>query len=119
MYTCYGTRIAWNGVCSDSFSVLNGVNQGGVFSPVLFCIYFDVLLCRLAESKIGCYIGNVFEGALAYADDIALFASTTRAMRLMLGICEDLRRNTPLFLTLQNLNVFGCNTALLVRSRWI
>ena len=28
-------------------------------------------------------------GALAYADDIALLAPTTLAMRLMLGICDD------------------------------
>ena len=28
-------------------------------------------------------------GALAYADDIALLAPSTRAMRLMLGICDD------------------------------
>ena len=89
MYTCHDTRIAWNDVCSESLSVLNGVKQGGVFSPVLFCIYLDGLLCMLAESKIGCFIGNVFVGALASADDIALLAPTTRAMRLMLGICDD------------------------------
>ena len=63
--------------CLFRFFVLNGVKQGGVFGPVLFCIYLDGLLCRLAESKIGCYIGNVFVGALAYADDIALLAPTT------------------------------------------
>ena len=85
MYTCHGTRIAWNGVCSEYFSVLNG----GIFSPVLFCIYLDDLFsCILAESKIGCFIGNVFVDVLAYADDIALLAPTTRAVR-MLGICED------------------------------
>ena len=33
--------------------------------------------------------GHVFVGALAYADDIALLAPTTRAIRLMLGICND------------------------------
>ena len=49
MYTCHGTRIAWNGVCSESFYVLNGVKQDGVFSPVLFCIYLDDLLYRLAK----------------------------------------------------------------------
>ena len=38
--TCHGIRIAWNGVCSYSFSVLNGVKQGGVFSQILFCIIF-------------------------------------------------------------------------------
>ena len=60
-----------------------------LYPGVSFCIYLDGLLCRLAESKIGCFIGNVFVGALAYADDIALLAPTTRAMRLMLGICDD------------------------------
>ena len=55
-----------------------------------FVLYlFDVLLCRMAESKIDCYILNVFVGAFAYADDIALLASTTWAMRLLLGICDD------------------------------
>ena len=68
--------------------MLNGVKQGGVFSSVLFCVYLDGLLCRLTESKIGCFIGNVFVDALAYADDIAFLASTTRAMRLMLGMCD-------------------------------
>ena len=36
MYTCHGTRIAWNGVCSESFSVLNGVKQGGVLARSCF-----------------------------------------------------------------------------------
>ena len=36
MYTCHGTRIAVNGFCSKSFSVLNEVKQGGVFSLLLF-----------------------------------------------------------------------------------
>ena len=34
----YQSRIAWNGVLSSSFEVLNGVKQGGVLSPVLFCV---------------------------------------------------------------------------------
>ena len=32
---------------------------------------------------------NCIYGCIAYADDIALLAPTTRAMRLMLGICDD------------------------------
>ena len=87
--------------------MLNGVKQGGVFSQVLFCIYMDGLLCSLALSKIGCFIGNLFVGALAYADDIALLAPTTPAVRLMLGICDDFAQDTPLFLMLKSRNVFG------------
>ena len=56
---------------------------------ILYLYFLDGLLCRLGDSKICCFIGNVFVGALAYADDIALLAPTTRAMRLMLDICVD------------------------------
>ena len=57
-------------------------------SHVLLCIYLDKLLGKLAEAGVCCYIGNIFVGALAYADDILLLAPTARAMRLMLGICD-------------------------------
>jgi len=65
------------------------VRQGGIVSPVLYCVYLDGLLQRLRNSGVGCYIGNVFVGALAYADDVALLAPTASAMRKLLRICEN------------------------------
>ena len=56
------------------------------YQPSFFCIYLDELLDKLAEAGVGCYIGNIFVGALAYTDDIVLLAPTARAMRPMLGI---------------------------------
>jgi len=38
------------------------------------------------ESGVGCYIGSVFVGALAYADDIALLAPTPSSMHRLLKI---------------------------------
>jgi hypothetical protein len=35
LYTNHTTRIAWNGVYSNSFKVLNGVKQGAIISPIL------------------------------------------------------------------------------------
>ena len=32
-------RVKWNNMYSDYFSVTNGVKQGGIISPLLFCIY--------------------------------------------------------------------------------
>ena len=29
---------------SDSFSVSNGVRQGGILSPYMFCVYMDDLI---------------------------------------------------------------------------
>ena len=70
MYLFHFTRIAWNGTCSSSFHVLNGVRQGAILSPVLFCVYFDVLIDRLTQSGCGYYIGLVFLAVFVYADDI-------------------------------------------------
>jgi hypothetical protein len=75
-------------VWSDYFTVSNGVKQGGVLSPVLFCIYIDNLLIKLSQAGVGCYIGRQFVVALAYADDIVLVAPTPTAMRKLLSICS-------------------------------
>jgi len=88
MYTSHVTRIVWNGVQSRWFGVMNGVKQGGVLSPVLFCVYVDGLLKALTAAGVGCFIGNIFTGVLAYADDIVLLSPTASAMRKMLYVCE-------------------------------
>jgi Reverse transcriptase (RNA-dependent DNA polymerase) len=89
IYCNHVTRIAWNGSYSSTFDVQNGVKQGAILSPILFCIYFDGLLCRLRDSGVGCVVGSIFAGALAYADDLTLLSPTPRAMRTLLSICEN------------------------------
>jgi len=66
MYLFHFTKVAWNGTCSNSFRVLNGVRQGAILSPVLFCVYFDTLLISLSQAGTGCHFGYLFVGALAY-----------------------------------------------------
>ena len=78
----------WNQIKSEEFLVNNGVKQGGVISPVLFCIYMDDLLKELHDSGVGCHIGPYFFGSLCYADDIILLNPTLYATRKMLQICE-------------------------------
>ena len=56
-------------------------------SPILFCIYLDGLLNLMDAAHIGCFIGKVFVGCLAYAHhahDIVLLTPTTGAMYNML-----------------------------------
>jgi len=75
---------------NDMFdTVVNGVKQGAVLSPVLFCVCIDDLLLLLKKAGFGCYIGTHFVGALGYADDIVLVAPSATALRKMLAICED------------------------------
>jgi hypothetical protein len=56
----------------DVFAVRNETKQEGILSPILFCIYFDVLLCKMVDFGLGCHIGIAFLAILAYADDITL-----------------------------------------------
>ena len=58
IYTSNFVRVVWGNVLSEYFLATNGVKQGGVLSPVLFCIYIDNLLVRLSKSGVGCYIGK-------------------------------------------------------------
>ena len=88
-YTSNYVRVSWCGVISDYFHALNGVKQGDVLSPVLFCIYIDILLVALAKAGVGCFIGKNFVGALAYADDIVLLAPSPTALHKMLQICDE------------------------------
>jgi hypothetical protein len=82
IYTNQHVRVLWNGIYSCNFSVKNGVKQGGIISPVLLCLYFDNVLAKLKSSQVGCYIGNLYVGALAYADDLVLLAPTAASMQV-------------------------------------
>jgi Reverse transcriptase (RNA-dependent DNA polymerase) len=82
-------NVEWNQNTSAPFPVYNGVRQGALCSPMLFCVYLDGLLQRLKTAKAGCYVGNFYLGALCYAEDLTLLAPTATAMRSMLTICEE------------------------------
>ena len=87
MYTNQKLRVRWGNTYSDEFDVNNGVKQGGVISPILFCIYMDNLITELKLSHVGCYMGGVFVGVFVYADDIKLLAPSFHALNVMLDIC--------------------------------
>ena len=93
MYVGHVTRVEWNGIRSHTFSVCNGVKQGGIISPILFCVYIDDLLCSAADLGVGCMMGEFFVGILAYADDIVLLAPTANAMRVMLARCDSFAKD--------------------------
>ena len=88
MYTNQCLQVRWGNIISEQFTATNGVKQGGVLSPILFAIYMDTLLLRLKNSGMGCHIGNVFIGALAYADDVTLICPTLTSLKALINICE-------------------------------
>jgi len=105
MYTGQQVRVLWNGVSLANFPVSNGVKQGAIVSPILFCVYIDTLLIELKKAGVGCFIGNWFVAALGYADDVILMAPTARAMRKMLGVCDKFASEFNVIFNAKSLNV--------------
>ena len=69
--------------------VTNGVNQGGILSPILFIVYMDVILLKLKESRMRCHIGSTFCGTLGYTVDVSLLCPTLSSLKVMLSIADE------------------------------
>ena len=87
-YTSQTSRVKCGLSFSETFSISNGVKQGGVLSPILFGVYINSLLDKLEQSRAGCYIGHKFMRAFGYADDIILLAPCKKSLCVLLDICN-------------------------------
>ena len=54
-YSYQRLHVRWKGTLSSSFTVVNGVRQGGILSPILFTVYIDKLLQWLSKLGVGCH----------------------------------------------------------------
>ena len=68
----YAPHDAKHNIYCISYSISNGVKQGGCLSPTLFSIYLNYLMYVLRSSNIGSKYGNHYMGVYCYADDIGL-----------------------------------------------
>ena len=88
LYSNLCLTVMWNGAKSLQFYTLNGVKQGGICSPYLFNIFINDMLLGLQSLHVGCYVGHIYFGCVAYTDDVVLLAPSLRALRLMLQYCS-------------------------------
>ena len=104
--------VRWGKARSKVFQIVNGTRHGSVLSPALFSIYIDEILVNIRNLGVGCYVGELFMGAMGYAYDLLLPAPSRTAMQMMFQACEEFgNRNNLLFSTdpgqLKSNQVFG------------
>ena len=80
--------VRWENLYSKEFKLQNGVRQGSVLSPILFCFYMNDLFRLRQESKSGCYIGPYYAGCFGYADDLLLLSPSRLGLQEQLSIAE-------------------------------
>ena len=88
MYEKQVAYVRWNGTMSKSFPINNGVKQGAVLSPRLFCVYIDELFDILRKKQTGCWVNDKSIGIVGYADDLLLLSPTLDGLQEMVNTCE-------------------------------
>lgn len=86
-YAKLSVVVKWNNCNSSTLSVLSGVRQGGLLSPILFNLYVNNMISSLRNKKYGCHLGNVYLGCIMYADDLLLLSGSVMELQRMLDCC--------------------------------
>ena len=81
------SKVMYKGYFSHWFPVLQGTRQGGVWSPFLYLVYIDALICELVCSNFGFQIEGLSLCAPSFADDMALLSLSCKALQKMINIC--------------------------------
>ena len=87
-YSDLKCRVRWGDTYSVWFIVRAGVRQGGILSPIFYCLYIDDLVDILASTGAGCHLRLVFLSILLYADDMALLAPSLKGLQTLLSATE-------------------------------
>ena len=95
---------------SDSFSVSNGIRQGGILSPYLSCVYMDDLSKKLNNVNAGCFTGTALINNLMYADDLVILAALHVGLSMLLSVCSDygLEHDIKFNSAKSNIMIFCC-----------
>ena len=88
MYQKQTADVRWQSTFSKEFKMQNGVRQGSVLSPILFCFYMNDLFRLLRESKSGCHIESYYAGCFGYADDLLLLSPSRNGLQEQLNIAQ-------------------------------
>jgi hypothetical protein len=89
---------------TDPYDVLVGIDQGEIISPLLWCIYYDPLLCYLQQKNIGynfhaSKITNIYENkaqlltksipCMAYMDDTNIISNNRENLEKLLDSANE------------------------------
>ena len=88
--------VRFGNAMSESFTICNGVRQGGVLSGLLFNLYIDCILDTISSVRIGCRLGIINSNVIAYADDMVLLAPSATSLQMLMDKTNQLAKKLKL-----------------------
>jgi hypothetical protein len=85
-YDNVASKVRWKKNLCDSINELQGVRQGGVWSPTAYKLFINSLLDTLERNQLGAYPGTHYCGTTTVADDVTLISNDPYELQSMLDI---------------------------------
>ena len=102
LYDNVKAQVKFGSIETDLFDVSEGVKQGCVLSPVLFCIFIYEFTKVLEKHEVGVRIHNIRVGSLFWADDVVLLANDEHELNRMLDLVAQYVREWKLSFNYDN-----------------
>jgi len=84
-YSTQVTSVRWQNAESVSFSIANGVRQGGILSPFLFRFYIRDLIRSITSLRLGCNVAGTLINLLCFADNMVLLAPSWSGLQILIA----------------------------------
>jgi hypothetical protein len=118
MYTNVKSKVLFQGVETDFFSVDEGVKQGCVLSPIIFCIYINELAKMIKNKNLGVSIFGKQIGCLFWADDVVLIGDNDNDLKQLLDTASDFSNKWKLSFNYDKSNVLITSQRVNVHRKW-
>ena len=86
LYCDVGARVRVGKVFSERYTIEEGLRQGCILSPSLFCLFLMDLADELERRGLGVKVTGTWMGACFFADDIVLMAESGKELQCMLDV---------------------------------
>lgn len=105
MYNNVHGKVHFGDIHTDTFDIDEGLKQGCVLSPILFCIYINELARGIRDKNIGAHIYGVQIGCLFWADDVVLIGDTEKDLNALLNAASEFSNKYKLNFNYEKSNV--------------
>ena len=88
LYTDVKAQVLFAGELSREFDISQGTGQGRILAPFMYKVYINSLLNTLVEHSHTISINCLRLTAPSFADDVTLFASFPKFLKVFMTICH-------------------------------